>query len=76
MTTQSTIPTPAAGELVDAPAIHWERLSDRQCEGGSCCWCSGTPDSRFPVRILRLAGARLYACTLCAGMYGVRESAS
>lgn len=76
MTTRSTTPTPAAGELVDAPAIHLERLSNRQREGRSCCWCSGTPDRRFPVRILRLAGVRLYACTPCAGMYGVQESAS
>jgi hypothetical protein len=76
MTTRSTTPTPVAGELVDAPAIHLERLSDRQREGRSCCWCSGTPDRRFPVRILRVAGVRLHACLLCAGMYGVQESAS
>ncbi|MFE7271231.1 hypothetical protein [Streptomyces sp. NPDC057623] len=75
MTTRTT-PTSAAGELVDAPLIHLERLSDRQRAGTSCCWCSGTPDRRFPVRILRLTGVRLYAFTPCTGMYGVRETAS
>ncbi|BCM66790.1 hypothetical protein ACIP3A_12040 [Streptomyces tricolor] len=71
MTTRSTTPQPEAGGLVDAPALHFERLSDRQRQGRSCCWCSGTPDLRFPVRILRVVGVRLCACTLCAGMYGV-----
>lgn len=71
MTTRSTTPRPESGALVDAPALHFERLSDRQSQGRACCWCSGTPDVRFPVRILRAAGVRLYACTPCAGMYGV-----
>ncbi|GHE09718.1 hypothetical protein [Streptomyces alanosinicus] len=59
------------GALVDAPAVHFERLSDRQREGRSCRWCSGTPDRRFPVPILCLSRARLYACAPCADMYGV-----
>jgi len=71
MTTHSTTPRTETGGLVDAPALHFERLSDHQRQGRSCCWCSGTPDDRFPVRILRAAGVRLYACTPCAGMYGV-----
>lgn len=71
MTTRSTTPEPSAGGLVDAPALRLERLSDRQRVGRSCCWCSGTPDRRFPVRILRAVGACLYACGCCAGLYGV-----
>ncbi|WP_162929429.1 hypothetical protein [Streptomyces sp. YIM 130001] len=51
--------------------IRFESLSMRQRQGSSCCWCSGTPDARFPVRILRAAGVRLYACACCAGMYGL-----
>ncbi|KUM97361.1 hypothetical protein AQI95_41820 [Streptomyces yokosukanensis] len=68
MTTRGTTPRP--GALVDAPALHLDRLSDHQRTGRSCCWCSGTPDSRFPVR-LGTDGADLRACPLCAGMYGV-----
>ncbi|MGW2423360.1 hypothetical protein ACWC0C_29620 [Streptomyces sp. NPDC001709] len=73
MTTRSTPPRPSAGGM-DAPALRYEQLSDRQREGRSCCWCSGTPDPRHPVRILRTVGVRLYACTACAGMYGVPEA--
>ncbi|WP_330346740.1 hypothetical protein [Streptomyces sp. NBC_00582] len=69
MTTRSTPPQPFAGAYVDAPAIHRERLSPQQIAGRSCCWCSGTPDPRFPVPILR--GATLFACDPCASMYGV-----
>lgn len=65
-TTRSTTPT-------DAPAIHFENLTDRQRQGSSCCWCAGTADERFPVRILRAAGVQLYACNPCAGMYGLVE---
>ncbi|MFE8950662.1 hypothetical protein [Streptomyces sp. NPDC007856] len=72
MTTRSTTPHPLSDGL-DAPALHFERLSDRQRQGASCCWCSGTPARRFPVRILRAADVRLYACEHCAGMYGVAE---
>ncbi|MGW0883227.1 hypothetical protein [Streptomyces sp. NPDC002671] len=46
------------------------RPGNRQREGRSCCWCSGTPDPRFPVR-LGTDRADLYACTPCAGMYDV-----
>ncbi|GHJ38146.1 hypothetical protein Sm713_37550 [Streptomyces sp. TS71-3] len=60
---------------MDAPAVHFEQLSDRQRAGRSCCWCSGTPDHCFPVQILRTVGVHLYACVLCAGMYGVPEAA-
>ena len=67
MTTRST--QPMAGAYVDAPAIHRERLSPQQITGRSCCWCSGTPDPRFPVPILR--GDALFACDPCASMYGV-----
>jgi hypothetical protein len=73
MTTRSTILQPATGELVDAPALHLERLSAQQRDGSSCCWCSGTPDPRFPVQLLRTDDVCLYACTPCAGMYGVPE---
>ncbi|MBC9730240.1 hypothetical protein [Streptomyces sp. TRM68367] len=66
-------PPPETGALVNAPAVHFERLSDRQRHGRSCCWCAGTPDRRFPVRILRGADVRLYACLPCASMYGVTE---
>ncbi|MER5549193.1 hypothetical protein ABT072_43965 [Streptomyces sp. NPDC002589] len=67
----SPTPVTGAGALVDAPTVHFEQLSDRQREGRSCCWCSGTPDRCFPVPILCLSRARLYACGPCAGMYGV-----
>ncbi|MGW0880358.1 hypothetical protein [Streptomyces sp. NPDC002671] len=73
MTTRSTTPQPAIGELVDAPVLHFEQLSIQQRSGRSCCWCSGTPDRRFPVPILRSVGVDLYACAPCAGMYGVPE---
>ncbi|MEU4655038.1 hypothetical protein AB0G32_14060 [Streptomyces sp. NPDC023723] len=69
MTTRSTTPEPFAGGYVDAPAIHRERLSPQQIAGRSCCWCSGTPNPRFPVRILR--DDVLLACTPCASLYGV-----
>jgi hypothetical protein len=69
MTTRGTQPQPFASAYVDAPAIHRERLSTQQLTGRSCCWCSGTPDPRFPVPILR--DDALFACTPCASMYGV-----
>ncbi|MGW3201922.1 hypothetical protein ACWDBD_46900 [Streptomyces sp. NPDC001118] len=55
---------------MDAPALHLDRLSERQRAGRSCPWCSGTPDRQFPVR-LGPDTVDLYACTPCAGMYGV-----
>lgn len=73
MTTRSTTRQPSAGESVDAPALQLEQLSDRQRQGRSCCWCSGTPDLRFPVPILRTVGVRLYACLPCAALYEVAE---
>lgn len=73
MTTRSTTPQPPPDRL-DAPTLHSGRLSDRQRQGASCCWCSGTPNRRFPVRILRVADVRLYACEHCADMYGVAEA--
>ncbi|MER6569880.1 hypothetical protein ABT288_27745 [Streptomyces sp. NPDC001093] len=72
MTTRSTTPQPSSDGL-DAPALPFEVLSDRQRQGASGRWCSGTPDRRFPVRILRALGVRLYACKYCAGMHGVTE---
>ncbi|MGW0764127.1 hypothetical protein [Streptomyces sp. NPDC002676] len=75
MTTRSTTPSPPADGLVDAPALHFEQLSERQRAGRSCCWCSGTPNPRFPVRILRAVDVRLHACVPFAGMYGVPEVA-
>ncbi|WP_128435043.1 hypothetical protein [Streptomyces cyaneus] len=74
MTTPGT-PTPA-GELVDAPALYYEQLTERQRQGKSCCWCAGTADQRFPVLMLLATGAQLFARTPCAGMYGVQEVAS
>lgn len=71
MTTRSTSPQPSPGDLVDAPAIHFNRLTDRQRNGESCAWCAGTADRRFPLRMLRTAGDDLYACPCCAGMYGL-----
>ncbi|MGV9342385.1 hypothetical protein [Streptomyces sp. NPDC003688] len=71
MTTRSPTPHPARSGLVDAPALHYDRMSEQQRSGRSCCWCSGTPDRRFPVRLGRSGDLRLYACTPCAGMYGV-----
>ncbi|MGW0992201.1 hypothetical protein ACWD5V_02595 [Streptomyces sp. NPDC002523] len=68
MTTRDMTPHP--GALVDASVVHVDRLSDRQRAGRSCCWCSGTPDPRFPVR-LAADCVDLHACTPCAGMYGV-----
>ncbi|MEV5985997.1 hypothetical protein AB0L85_13355 [Streptomyces sp. NPDC052051] len=68
MTTGST-PQANSG-YVDAPTLHIDLLSKYQLEGRSCCWCSGTPDRGYPVRRGTDRG-RLYACTLCAGMYGV-----
>ncbi|MFD7233324.1 hypothetical protein [Streptomyces sp. NPDC059881] len=56
---------------VDAPAIRLEALTPRQREGLSCCWCSFWADERFPVPLLRSAGARLRACATCAGMFGI-----
>ncbi len=69
MTTRSTTPTSRTGPLVDAPAIHLDKLTHRQRQGKSCCWCAGTADSQFPVRLV--AGVDLYSCVPCAGMYGV-----
>ncbi|GGU67856.1 hypothetical protein GCM10010259_67510 [Streptomyces daghestanicus] len=69
MTTRSTTSDPLAGAYVDAPAIHRERLGPQQIAGRSCCWCSGTPDPRFPVRILH--ADVLIACIPCAALYGV-----
>ncbi|OQD51948.1 hypothetical protein BM536_037110 [Streptomyces phaeoluteigriseus] len=69
MTTPSMHRKPFASAYVDAPAIHRERLSAQQITGRSCCWCSGTPDPRFPVPILR--DDALFACIPCAGVYGV-----
>lgn len=66
-----TAPHAETGGLVDAPAIHFERLTARQRQGSSCCWCAGTADQRFPVRIV--SGTDLYACVPCASMYGVTE---
>ena len=59
MTTRSTPPRTETGGLVDAPAIHFETLTDRQRKGTSCCWCAGTAVRRFPVRILRVGGVHL-----------------
>jgi hypothetical protein len=56
---------------VDAPAIRYERLTEHQRQGHSCCWCAGHPDRRYPVRLLQSAGARLFACGICASMYGI-----
>jgi hypothetical protein len=74
MMTPSTTPHSPTSGLGDAPALHFERLSDHQRDGRSCCWCSGTPDRRFPVRILRAVGVTLVACAPCAAMYGVPEA--
>ncbi|MEV0375692.1 hypothetical protein AB0I10_39115 [Streptomyces sp. NPDC050636] len=56
---------------VDAPTLRLEALSPWQMRGTSCCWCSYTADARFPVALLREAGARLHACETCVGVYGI-----
>lgn len=61
---------------VDAPALHYEQLTDRQRRGESCCWCAGTADRRFPVLMLLATRAELFSCMPCAGLYGVAEVAS
>jgi hypothetical protein len=55
---------------VDAPTIRFDKLTARQQQGTSCCWCAGTADRRFPVH-MPIGGVRVYACACCAGMYGV-----
>ena len=51
-------------ELVDAPTIHRDQLTDRQLAGASCAWCADTASDRYPVGELR-------ACECCAALYGV-----
>ncbi|MEU0603943.1 hypothetical protein ABZ484_37850 [Streptomyces sp. NPDC006393] len=63
MTTRST--TPHLPELVDAPTIDLDVLTDRQRAGTSYAWCAGTASPRYPVGGLR-------ACECCASMYGVQ----
>jgi hypothetical protein len=75
MKMRSTPPEPPTDELEDASTVHFEQLSDHQRAGRSCCWCSGTPDHRYPVQILRVVGVSLYACGLCAAMYEVPKAA-
>ncbi|MFD8335644.1 hypothetical protein ACFV42_23735 [Streptomyces solisilvae] len=72
MTTSQSTTAPLTGgaSMIDAPAIHVERLSTAQREGRSCPWCSDWADPRFPIPIHR-TGAVLTACATCAGVFGV-----